>query len=156
MRAIYISAAKPIHLLSRQHLIDWMRNPDPGSAFDRKMRFLQWLPDAVLLFLLVHVFDYGGLVWVDDKEQVVGHVMHQRHGHDLHIFSVWVEKPFRKHGVGAEMVRAELEHAREDRSIRRVRGGAGRNADMIRLWDRVVSNISFVRKEADGWVALSH
>ena len=38
---------------ARDYVMDQIRHPDKGSVFERHTRFVRWLPDSVIFFVLI-------------------------------------------------------------------------------------------------------
>lgn len=112
----------PNHTLIQDHVAHWIKNPDKGSVFARKTRLLRWLPRTAL-FKLLQIGRYDGLIFFQPGE-VIAHVFFQRHGSDLHMFSVAVAPAHRGNGYAEQALRCFIEHARARPGISRVRLGA--------------------------------
>ena len=106
-----------------EHIVRWIKNPDEGSAFERKTRYLRRLPGWALVRLLSW-FNYGGVVCMhDDRNEVIGHVFHQERGDTLHLFSIWVNTVYRNAGVGPAIAREWLLHAHRRTTVCRIQTG---------------------------------
>ena len=112
----------PQHTLVQNHVAHWIKHPDKGSVFARRTRFIRWLPKAAL-FKLLRLGRYDGLIFFQPGE-VIAHVFFQRHGKDLHMFSVAVAQKHRGLGYAERALRCFIEHARAIPGIARVRLGA--------------------------------
>ena len=120
------------------YIVWWIKNPDEGSSFDKKTRYIRWLPGSVLLWLLVQKH-YGGFLFMDDRcSQVIGHVFFQRHGDAVHLFSMATRREMRGFGLGTDMIRESLLHVYADTSVNHVRIGAGGHPAVDKIWRKVV------------------
>lgn len=111
------------HKLVQDYVAHWIRNPDKGSAFDKATRLVRWLPDRAL-FGLMRMLKYDGLLFTQPGE-VVAHTFCQRHGSDLHMFSVSVNPSYRGQGLAKKALQAFIEYGRNLDGIERIRLGAG-------------------------------
>ncbi len=146
------------HVTAHRHTVHWLRNPDPGSPFEKKMRFLFWLPDMVLIPLLV-LLRYNGLLFLHpERDEILGHVFFQKHADGLHLFSAWMVPEQRGTGAAISMIQSFLLHAWES-GCRDVRMGTDRNPAMSRLRERVYNarlNLPFVLTPGtNGWAKLA-
>jgi ribosomal protein S18 acetylase RimI-like enzyme len=150
--------------LVRQELISQMRNPDPGSEFDRMRPELKRLDDDHAIKLLLS-FNYDGIVLIGDMDKAIyGETFFQAHyGNELHMFACWVHPHRRKIGIGTLLVRGFLEHAWL-RGFRTVRIGAGNEKEraMHHILDNLIQQreiflgFRIVRcdKDGKGWLCL--
>lgn len=143
---------------AHRHTVHWLRNPDPGSPFEKKTQFLRWLPDVVLIPLLV-LLRYNGLLFLHaERDEILGHVFFQKHTDGLHLFSAWMTESERGTGAAVGMIRAFLVHAWES-GCRDVRMGTDRNKAMSRLRERAYNartNLPFTLIPGqDGWAKLA-
>ena len=76
------------------HIAWWARHPDAGSNFARSIGRLPDIADAEL-FAALSQKGYDGLLYTNENE-IVGHCFFQRHGAELHGFSVWVSEQHRR------------------------------------------------------------
>ncbi len=120
----------------RTHIGRWIKNPDPGSNFDKKTRLFRWLPIRILTAILFTA-GYEGIVFLDEENTVVGHVFYQRHGDALHAFHWFIEPEHRGHKYMTEISNAFFEHARENPAVVNIRIGAGGNERIARLWETI-------------------
>src|SRR4051812_40219449 len=107
----------------RNYVINWVRNPDPRGKFAKRMKWLQWLPDDVILFALRKMRYGGNVLFAEGKP--IGHVFFQRHGDDLHMFSIAVVKHLQGLGWAKHQLEVFLNEALADRTVQRVRLSAG-------------------------------
>lgn len=140
------------------HLLKWLRNPDPGSPFEKKTRYLRWLPDSVLLYLL-RMLRYDGLMFLhNERDEIVGHVFFQKHADGLHLFSAWLAEDQRGKGSAISMIQQFLLYAWES-GCKDVRMGTDRNQAMSRLRERVFNarlNLPFTLIPGqNGWAKLA-
>lgn len=135
-------------------VLNLAHNPSPGSAFEKKARILQWLPNPALIRLL-KAMKYDGLVLVDNN-RIVCSVLFQRHGSALHMFSIQTETPYQNRGIAFQELKRFIEYAKTVHGITHVRLGAGKNPSMNRLYERFRGKeqemgITLLK---DGWVEL--
>lgn len=95
------------------------------------MRFIKWLPDRALTKLL-KTFRYDGLIYSHPGE-IVAHVMFQRHGKDLHVFSVFVAEQHRGKQFAEKAIIGLFEYAKKRPDIERVRIGGGKHPAIERV-----------------------
>lgn len=148
----------PVREAALKHLIHWLRHPDPGSPFEKKTRYLRWLPDAILVPLL-RALRYNGLLFLDnERDEILGHIFFQKHSDGLHLFAAWLAEHQRGNGAAVSMVRQFLVHAWET-GCTDVRMGTNRNKAMSRLRERVFHarlNLPFTLVPgSDGWAKLA-
>jgi hypothetical protein len=122
------------HALVQNYVSHWIRNPDKGSAFDRATRLIRWMPDTGL-FALMRMMKYDGLVFTKPGE-VLAHTFFQRHGHDLHMFSVSVADEYRGQGLAEKAILRFIEHARTLPDVDRIRLGAGGHPAVERVCEK--------------------
>ena len=160
MRELLVSARwrEPPNLavVVRNYTTHWIKNPDPGSKFERQTKFIRWLPGRMLIHLLEWK-GYDGLLFLEeDSERVIGHAFFQRHDDTLHLFSAYVEEERRGTGLGKSIIRGFLMHAWGTFEMNRARLGAGNSEAMVGLWRQAhMLNLPFsvVQGEED-WVYL--
>lgn len=75
------------------HIGWWARHPDADSNFARSIGRLPDIADAELFAALIQK-GYDGLLYTNENE-IIGHCFFQRHGAELHGFSVWVSEQHR-------------------------------------------------------------
>jgi GNAT superfamily N-acetyltransferase len=76
----------------------WIRHPEPGSRFEKRIKKLRWLPDFVLIMILRQQ-KYDGLIW-HDGNQVLTHIFYARSGGDVMPFSLAVSEAMKGRGLG--------------------------------------------------------
>ena len=135
-----------------EYLRWWIDHADDQGAFARRLRWLRWLPSAVLLRLLT-ALDYDGLLY-QDSTGVLGHVFYQRHGEALHGFSVGVGERPSRHGLGAVMLLDYIAVASAMPGVASARIGRGANATTRRILQRLRAREAELgwRVSEDGWV----
>lgn len=142
----------------------WVRNPDPGSNFERNTRLLRRLP-AWAIMLLLRLFQYNGIIFLhQDAEKILGHVFFQkRHASsgepELHLFSLFVNEAKRGQGYGPELLKEFLTYAWENGHLK-VRVGTDRNEAIknvrARFFEKLPADIGFGATElGDGWIVLT-
>ena len=144
----------PARARVHEYLRWWIDHADQRGAFAHRMRLLRWIPSAVLLRLLT-ALDYGGLLY-QDSTGVLGHVFYQRHGEDLHGFSVAVSERLARHGLGAVMLLDYIAVASTMSGVSRARIGRGANSTTRRILQRLRARQAELgwRVSEDGWVAF--
>src|SRR4051812_42909723 len=88
-----------------RHVLQALANPDPEGPFYKKMRFLRFLPGALLLWLLLKR-DYNAFVFLkEDAEETVGEIYCQAHkGDGLHLFGIELAPELRGTGYSLSML----------------------------------------------------
>lgn len=156
MNAVTVSslARTKEHALYK-YVLHWIRNPDPGSAFERAMKKLRLhlLPDY-LLFRLLLALRYDGIIFLDGG--VAGHIFFQRHGTNLHAFSFFLREDVRGQGRTTQMMRSLHSHCRA-RDLQLVRMTAGGSEIMSKIWINIADQKMLVpfRARVDlgvGWL----
>ena len=97
----------------------------------------------------------NGLIF-EENGKVRAHVIFQRHGHDLHLFSLWVNPENRGGGGGTKAVEEFLSYAHEQRHIQRVRLGGGNDPVVNHLWEKLKTREKelHIRVQPQNWVEL--
>jgi hypothetical protein len=139
----------------RDYVAWWIRHPEAGGSFDRRTRRLRWLPDRVLVWLLL-ALAYDGIVY-PYGERIEGHVFYQRHGRALHAFSTAVSGGLAHKGGSVVMMLDYLAHAAALGGIEKARVGKGQNNVTRRLLERLAEHEGELgwRVSPDGWVFFS-
>ncbi len=119
-----------------RYLVDWIKHPDPGSAFERNTRLIRWLPGWILIILL-ELCGYDGVIILSDTT-VIGHCFFQKHRQDWRAFSVFVKAEERGKQYAQLMHKMFLEEAYKDPRILAVRIGAGGNEAILRIWKKFI------------------
>jgi GNAT superfamily N-acetyltransferase len=122
----------------RNYIVNWVRNPDKKSIFDRKTRFIRWLP-SVLLIVILKFFRYGGTILCVSGE-IVSHAFYQKHGPEWHIFSVTVKENCRRQGCATAVIRQLLQKAYSNNLLKGVRLGNGKNLVIVEFCKRITAN----------------
>ena len=105
-----------------RYILDWARNPDPGSTFERMTGAFRDLEDEQLLKGLIES-GYGGMIY-HIYGHVVAHRFFQRAGDTLSAFSVFVEENARGQGLYFQMAEDFIAFARTE-GCQAVRFGKG-------------------------------
>ena len=97
----------------RSAILSAARNPDPHSLFAAKTADIRHLGDEPLLAALEHR-GYDALVAIED-DQFVGFSAFQKHGNgsEWHGFFHFVPESLQGRGVGKDLVREFIAHARQ-------------------------------------------
>ncbi len=123
-----------------RYVVHWARHPDPGSFFEKFTWFIRWLPDALLLFALFKL-GYGGTILFRDGKPI-GHIFYQRQWfrrrNEVHMFSIWVERQYRKRGYGNQLMRSFLLEMGERDYIKILRISAGGDDKGLHFWAKTV------------------
>ena len=114
---------------ARGYLLKTVKQPDPGSVFEKKNKLLRLLPESVLLSAM-QARGYGGLLFTqvspgESEGKICAHTFFQRHGDSLHLFSVLLAPDLRGQGIGYEVTRNFIEYARTRSDISQVRISGG-------------------------------
>jgi len=139
MNTYKVSELASRHRAQRAYVIHWATHPDKGSSFERATRFIQWLPDGFLFFLLVRCLRYDGLICYEEGE-LLGHVFLQRHRRHWGVFSVFVAERFRRRGIAKNMVAECLRHAYVETGILRVHIGSGGDPAIQHIAELAIEN----------------
>lgn len=141
------------------YITRWARNPDPGSFFAKFNRFIRWLPDWLYIAFLRRK-GYGGHILFKDGSPI-GHVFYQRHGNEIHMFSIEVEEQYRGLGYGHGLMRSFLLEMSDRTEIDVLRISAGGSEDVRRMWIRTLDGkydlpyaVEPYWKPGDGWVRI--
>ncbi|SRR3989344_3736661 len=136
------------------YVVKWIKNPDSGSSFERKTRFIRWLPGGLLTRAML-LLKYDGLLFKRDGE-IVSHVFFQRHGDSLHAFSFAVGEKHRHLGLFKQTVADLINHAKVVGGITRVRLGAGGHDAVAKMHARLRDHEKdlAIRVGKEGWVYL--
>ena len=125
----------------REHVVRRMRNPDPGSMFERASRQLAHMDDTGALAALMAA-GYDGILLYADRvvQRVLGDVFFQpqNSGTELHFFACMVHERHRGIGIGTRLMKAFFEHAWE-RKFRKVRISEGNDKVVFHMYDNVVN-----------------
>ena len=146
----------PNYKFIRDYVIHWIRNPDPGSTFDKLSKYIRLLPDKLLLKMMMKL-NYDGLLFSESSE-IISHVFFQRHGDALHMFSISVTDKYQKLGFAEKSLCQFVKHAQSLPGINRVRLGGGGHAAIARICDK------FKKKQDEmgivvgekGWIDLNN
>lgn len=114
-----------------KHVSFWMKNPDPGSIFDKRTKLVRWLPTPLLMILLL-AFGYDGVLLVSDEGEIIGHIFYQMHQGIWEAFSVYVREDLKGRGYASEMSREFIVLARK-RGARGFKFGKGTKQSMVKL-----------------------
>jgi hypothetical protein len=139
----------------RKYVVWWVKHAVGGSAFEAKTRWLRWLPERLLVRVLL-ARGYDGLLYVQG-ESIAGHVFFQRHGDALHAFSTAVSKELEGDGYSVVMMLDFVAYGAQLAGIRQVRIGRARNNATRRLLARIARHDAALGCQvlADGWVSLA-
>ena len=123
------------------YIVGRIRNPDPGSVFDKRSAELRQVPDSMLVETLTGA-GYGGIV-AKRNGRIIAHLFFERRaGPDsLHIFAVHVEKDMRRQGIATKVVETLLEQAAHY-NLLYVRLFGGGNDAMASLYQKIVDERS--------------
>ncbi len=107
------------------YILGCLAAPDEGSEFAERLAKsgLAQLPEQQRISALMNA-GYIALLF-PLEEAMVGHAFLQRHGPELHLFSLTVNRPHRGQDLGWHIVREVLAFAREMSGIQRVRLSRG-------------------------------
>ncbi len=135
---------------------EWMRNPVRGSNFDKMTWWWRWLPMSVVLKIMFAA-GYEGLLFIDTKGAVVGHVFYQRHGNSLHAFHWFIQEDERGRGHMHEISETFFERAKRNPHITKIRIGAGGNERIARMWElirdgKIVPECGLEAGDEMGWL----
>jgi len=148
----------PHAALVLEHAHWFATHPDPTSEFARKRwaRLLPWAPKWLLFALLIRQ-NYDGMVYVTEATgEVLGHVIWQRHGNNLHVFSVHVHNLYRHQGLALEFLE-DFVHVAHVNNCHAVRIGQDNNPDMCSLRKRLLTEGLVPFKLIDrgkGWIII--
>ncbi|MDE2071321.1 MAG: hypothetical protein KGI70_01135 [Patescibacteria group bacterium] len=113
--------------LTYRYAYQWMRNPDPGSPFEKMSKKFARLPDW-LMFICLALSGRDGLVFVNQDGTPVGHVFYHKRKDGWHLFSIYSGR----RGLGRHMLRSFLLYA-ESQHAYNVRLGSDNNDAMRKL-----------------------
>ncbi len=155
-RAVEGRAIASIALMN-DYVLHWARNPNPGSWFDWLTLWRYWVSDDALLRLLSWM-RYGAQIYIEEG-RVVNHIFHQRHGEELHLFSIFTLGTHQKRNIAKRMLREWLIEAWNTPGINKVRISAGGDAVVAHMYEEILKgayDIPFAvgRGEGPGWVNL--
>ena len=135
------------------HVGWWARHPEPGSNFERANGGIQDNSDAAI-FAVLNQRGYDGLLYLDERE-IIGHCFFQRHGAELHAFSLWVNEQHRGGNLMATTCFDFVAYASACPGIVRSRFGTGQWADrLLRPLKRSSAGLGW-RVRNGGWVEFS-
>ena len=117
-----------------RYVLEWLKQPDPGSRFERESRRLRWLPGRLPLMVLA-ASGYEGLIYVH-RGRILAHVFYSREGDEMRVFHFYVDPELRGRDVGWRVALSILVHARE-MGARVVRIGAGGDRRVNVLWKTI-------------------
>ena len=143
--------------LMHSYMIHWARNPDPGSWFDWMTIWRHWVSDRMLIHLLFQL-RYGCQLLLEDGK-VVSHIFHQRHGDELHLFSIFTIESRQHSGIAKRMLREWLLASWDTRGINKVRISAGNDAVVAHMYESILEGaydlpFEVTRGTGPGWVNL--
>lgn len=142
---------KPKSRIVRNHLRAWAlktvdKSQTVANEYSQKTHWIRRIadriPDKVLqildpvLFLGLRATRRNGLIFERDGK-VISHVIFQRHGNSLHVYSIWVEPGLQGQGIGTEATEHFLEYAKDQKGIKRVRIGGGRNPKINKIYEKL-------------------
>lgn len=141
--------------LVRDYVLWWIRNPDVGSDFAEKTRWLRWLPGAFLLRAMTSLA-YEGMIY-SRGSSVLGHVFFQRRQESVFAFSTAVHRSVDGQGYSVVMLLDFLAYASRLSGITRARVGRGQNNVTSRLLARLKARETLLgwQVDADGWVTFA-
>lgn len=114
--------------LSRNYVLQRVRNPDPGSEFDNKTREIMGHPDSEVIDAL-EAGGYDMMLGYEGNE-ICGHLAFQRHEDGLHVFSVALDKAYGDGRNLWNLTKGFLEQVRAGGEAKRVRISKGGNKHM--------------------------
>lgn len=134
------------------YLAWWLSHPDPGSTFERKTRWLRWLPKGVIAHIMIRL-GYDGLLYFSE-DKIIGHVFFQRHGSSLCGFSLALAREFQGRRLPTVLVLDFLAHAHQLHEITRASIGTGRNLVARRALRVLRAHEASIplRINTDGWI----
>lgn len=133
------------------HVAWWAKHPAAGSYFEQAARSLPDVPDPALVALLQEM-RYDGLLYLE-RADIVGHLFFQRHGAELHAFSVWFGESLRGGDMLSVALLDFLAYASDLPGIARARVGAT-NPVLRRLFAPVHPTLVDIgwRVRDGGWI----
>lgn len=138
----------------RDHFRTWALSPEemmPGRKSEYADKTSRWrnvvkkIPPAAwrvldpLLFLTLRATRRNALVFEKDGK-MNAHVIFQRHGNALHMFSVWVNPSSRGEGNGFAALKEFIQYAKHQKGITRVRIGGGNDETVNRLFEKLAKD----------------
>lgn len=145
---------------AERYVLHWARNPKPGSFFAKMTRILRVMPDQILLWGLKKRH-YGGQILFCNG-QPIGHIFHQLHGNEMHMFSVEVDEPYRGRGYANQLMRAFLEEMGRRSEIDYLRLSAGGDETVKHMWEKALHGeyalnyrVAECSKPGFGWLLIS-
>lgn len=143
-----------------EYVLHWARNPKPGSKFARFTWMLRLLPDFMYLWALRRLH-YGGQLMLDETGSVIGHVFYQRHGDEIHLFSIEVHEEHRERGYANRLMHSFLIEMGHRTHINWLRISAGGDETVIHLWKKTLGGkyhlpyrVEAGYREGLGWVHI--
>ena len=115
------------------HVLHWIRNPDPGSDFERATKLVRWLPGPALIGLMRQL-GYDGLL-LERSGIACAHLFFQQRADAWHMFSLWVAAELRGRGLASQLVGNFIEAARAQPTINKIRLGAGGDSAVRAIFD---------------------
>lgn len=120
----------------RAYVVRWIKNPDKGSVFEKKTRWIRWLPGWMLIWLMMRQ-KYDGLLFYEG-DQFIGHIFYQKHSHDWRGFSIRTVKALEGRGYAQKMIVEFLKLAWMESHLKGVKIGAGGNPAILHICQKVI------------------
>ena len=135
------------------HIGWWARHPVADSNFARSIGRLPDIDDAEL-FATLSRKGYDGLLYTSENE-IIGHCFFQRHGAELHGFSVWVSEQHRGGNLMTVACFDFVSYASACQGIVGARIGTGHPGDrLLRPLKRCSAGLGWQVRRG-GWVDFS-
>lgn len=136
------------------YLTWWLGHSDPDSNFERKTRWLRWMPARVVLRIMIWL-GYDGLLYRSEDE-IVGHVFFQQHGTSLCAFSLALAGKLQGRGLSSVLMLDFVAHAGSLGGIMRAHIGTGRNRVTNRAREILRASETHLPLHVtpDGWIAF--
>ncbi|MDO8538697.1 MAG: GNAT family N-acetyltransferase [archaeon] len=145
----------------RRHLCNWALSPDSLGQYAKKTNrwrnVVRKIPERMwrvfdpVLLLGLRATRRNALL-LEENGRIVSHVIFQRHGKSLHVFSVWVDSNQRGKGIALKSVKRFIEYARNVRGIKSVRIGGGNDRAVNRICRTVAKDDKTLHYREGNWL----
>jgi hypothetical protein len=122
----------------QQYVLHWIKNPNPGSKFDLRLKEMKILPGDTAIQLLLQK-GYEGLLMFLSGE-IIGHLFYQKHEDHWAVFSFYTAPEVCGRGYATEAAKCLLRMAYKNRSVNYVILGEGGSGFVRNLHARAVAN----------------
>ena len=125
----------------RKYVVYCARNPEKGSEFEQKTKFLMILPNGLLFWVLV-LLGYDGFI-LSEGETAIGHIFFQKHHKQWKVFSIFISLEFRDNKYAKGLVKEFLNKAYQLAKWRRLNGvmlGNGGNDVVKHFWELAIDS----------------